>query len=392
MQFDVHALDSHQRLVRLLLEAPESAAVESLLRDRGLQLVSATARAGLKTPGQRFPLHLFAQELRALLVAGLSVIEALGVLLDKALPSAQREVLLRLDGALREGRRFSQALALQPECFSPLFIGMLRAAEGSSDLPEALGRYLDYEDRMGGVRQRIVSAAVYPSILVVVGGGVALFLMMYVVPRFAAIYQTTGQNLPLASRLLLDWGRFASAHAWPLALGVLTLVILAVGRIRHHWRAGTWIRVLALLPGAGSKLQVLELTRLYLTLGVLLRGGMPISAALSLAKEVLPVDRRAALVQAQSRIEEGVPVAEALQAAGLTVPVAQRLLQVGERSGQLGEMLIRAAEFHDNETARWIERFTKAFEPALMAAIGVVVGLIVVLLYLPIFDLAGAVQ
>jgi general secretion pathway protein F len=125
---------------------------------------------------------------------------------------------------------------------------------------------------------------------------------------------------------------------------------------------------------------------------MLLEGGIPIQHALQLAGPVLPAGRRAAVDAVRRRIEAGEPLSEALGAHGFGTPIALRLLRVGEQSGQLGTMLTRAAQFYESETTRWIERFTKVFEPVLMAAIGLVIGVIVILLYMPIFDLAGTLE
>ena len=396
MQYQARALDAQQQLVSLTLDAASDASARAQLQQQGLMPVSiAPLRAGMGTTGlrvTRFPLLLFAQELHALLVAGLSVIESLDVLIEKEAEAGTRGVLVRLAAALREGLRFSAALALQPEVFPALFIGILQAAEGTSDLPLALSRYLDYETRLGAVRQKVVSATIYPAILVLVGGGVAAFLLGYVVPRFATVYKGNGRPLPWASQLLIDWGDFASAHA----LEMILLAGLAIGSlawwVRRHLRQGTWWRMLGIIPGTRPKLEVLEVSRLYLTLGMLLQGGLPIASALGLARSVLPVSRHRAVDDAARRILEGEALSEAFVAHGLSTPVALRLLKVGERSGQLGAMLVRTAEFYEGETTRWIERFTKAFEPMLMAAIGIVIGLIVILLYMPIFDLAGSLQ
>ena len=393
MQFQVRALNAQQQLVSLVLDAADEASARLLLQQQGLTLVSlAQDRQALSIGSIRFPLLLFAQELHALLVAGLSVIESLDVLIDKEPADTTRSVLTRLAVALREGQRLSGALAQQPEVFPALFVGILQAAEGTSDLPLALSRYLDYETRLAMVRQKVVSAAIYPAILVCVGGAVAAFLLGYVVPRFATVYRGSGRPLPWASQLLLDWGGFAGAHAIELGVVLGLIVGIAVWRVRCHLRDGTWWRLLAIIPGTHPKLEVLEVSRLYLTLGMLLQGGLPIAPALHLARSVLPSARHAAVSEAARRIAEGEPLSQAFVATGLITPVALRLLKVGERSGQLGPMLVRTAEFYETETTRWIERFTKAFEPVLMAAIGLVIGLIVILLYMPIFDLAGSLQ
>lgn len=393
MQYLVRALDAQQQIQTLELEALDDADARAQALANRLTPLSVARRGGItRRADPRFPLLLFAQELLALLEAGLSVIETLDTLIEKDPQPARRAVLARLAQQLREGQRLSGALRQQPEIFPPLFVGVVQAAEGTSDLPRALSRYLDYEMRLQGVRHKVLSAAIYPAILLVVGAAVSLFLLGYVVPRFAAVYQGNGRDLPWASQLLMTWGEFAGRNSIYLVGGMLAVLALAAWWLRRNLASGGWWRALRVLPAAKPRLQVLELSRLYLTLGMLLEGGIPLHQALKLCTAVVGPDSRDALAAVRQRIESGEALSDALAAQGLSTPVALRLLRVGEQSGQLGQMLSRTANFYDEETARWIERFSKAFEPVLMAAIGLVIGLIVILLYMPIFDLAGSLQ
>lgn len=393
MQYVVRALDARQQIQTLELEALDDADARAQALANRLTPLSVARRGGItRRADPRFPLLLFAQELLALLEAGLSVIETLDTLIEKDPQPARRAVLARLAQQLREGQRLSGALRQQPEIFPPLFVGVVQAAEGTSDLPRALSRYLDYETRLQGVRHKVLSAAIYPAILLVVGAAVSLFLLGYVVPRFAAVYQGNGRDLPWASQMLMTWGEFAGRNSIYLVGGLLALLALAAWWLRRNLASGGWWRALRVLPAAKPRLEVLELSRLYLTLGMLLEGGIPLHQALKLCTAVVGPDSRDALQAVRQRIESGEALSDALAAQGLSTPVALRLLRVGEQSGQLGQMLSRTANFYDEETARWIERFSKAFEPVLMAAIGLVIGLIVILLYMPIFDLAGSLQ
>ena len=225
-----------------------------------------------------------------------------------------------------------------------------------------------------------------------VGSVVALFLMGYVVPRFATVYQGSGRPLPIASQWLLLWGQWVSDNRGVVFITLLTAIAVAGWSIRHVILKFGWMRLLQWLPGAAPRLRVLELSRLYLSMGMLIEGGISITRAMELARAVLPQASQADLSAAQSEVSQGNSLSMSLENHGLATPVALRLIRVGEQTGQLGTMLSRAAAFYDNETQRWIERFTKAFEPILMAAIGIVIGLIVILLYMPIFDLAGSLQ
>lgn len=393
MQYQVRALDSQQQIQTLLLEALDESDVRAQVLAQRLMPVSLAPRRRLRSgSGTAFRLLLFAQELQALLAAGLSVIESLDTLVEKDPLPARSAVLSRLAQHLREGQRLSAAMRLQPAVFPPLFVGVVQAAENTSDLPRALLRYIEYETRVESVRHQVVSAAIYPAILLVVGGGVSLFLLGYVVPRFASVYQSSGRDLPWASQLLMAWGQFAGEHAVWLFAAFVMAVSAAIWFVRQQIASGGWWRALRLLPGAKPRLEILELSRLYLTLGMLLEGGIAVQHALKLSGAVIDAQRQPALLAVRAAVESGEPLSIALERNGLSTTVALRLLRVGEQSGQLGHMLTRTAAFYEGETTRWIDRFTKGFEPVLMAAIGLVIGLIVILLYMPVFDLAGSLQ
>lgn len=397
MQFDVRALSPEHLMVRLRLDARDEADARSQVEARGLcpaaiAPVRASLAGGLRLPGRRhgrFSVSLFSQELLALLNAGLSLVECLEALQEKESNAASVAVLSHLLAGLREGKRFSRVLAEQTAIFPPLYVGIVQAAENTSDLPQALGRYVDYQQRIDSVRNKLVSAAIYPMILLAVGGAVSAFLIGYVVPRFAEVYQGAGRTLPWLSQLLLGWGQFAGRHGTVLMpAALLSLLALGFGARRLLARRGIG-SLLARLPGVGQCVRIVGLSRLYLTLGMLLEGGIHIVAAIDTAQAMAAADLRASLGAARQAIQSGITLSAAFEAQGLTTPISLRMLRVGERSGELGSMLTQSANFYDGEISRWIERFMRMFEPLLMTGIGLIVGTIVVLLYMPIFDLAG---
>jgi general secretion pathway protein F len=398
MQFAVRTLAPDMSISNLVVDAADALDARRQVEARGL-FVSAVEPArssplalfgGLRrTGGARLSLVLFSQELLALLNAGLGIVEGLEALLEKEASPGARGVLERLLGGLREGKRFSSVLAAQPDLFPPLYVGIVRAAEGTSDLPRALSRYIDYQQRIDLVRAKIVSASIYPVILLLVGGGVSAFLIGYVVPKFAEVYQGAGRSLPWMSQLLLDWGQFAARHGSAILMTALLAIVGAVAGVRHLLRSGGINRLLVRLPGIGERARIYELSRLYLTLGMLTEGGITIVGAIETVQPMVSGSVRKGLLQARAAIESGQPLSDAFEANGLTTPISLRMLRVGERTGDMGPMLTQSAAFYDGEITRWIDRFTRTFEPLLMAAIGLVVGAIVVLLYMPIFDLAG---
>ncbi|MGZ3238449.1 MAG: type II secretion system F family protein [Burkholderiaceae bacterium] len=397
MQYDIRTLTADNLMSRLTIDAVDEADARRQIEARGLFAAAINPVSGSllgalhsqkKTGG--LSLVLFSQELLALLNAGLSIVEALEALLEKEANDGTRLILTRLLTGLREGKRFSVVLAEQPDLFPVLYIGIVKAAEGTSDLPRSLTRFIDYQQRIDAVRSKIVSAAIYPMILLLVGGGVSFFLIGYVVPRFAEVYQGAGRNLPWLSQVMLNWGQFAGAHTSMLISGFVAALALIFISLRKLAATGGLARLFAKLPGIGERVKVYELSRLYLTMGMLLEGGITIVNAMDTVHGMVSANIKSNLQKAKKSVESGVPLSTAFEANNLTTPISLRMLRVGERSGEMGSMLTQSAAFYDGEISRWIDRFTRTFEPLLMAGIGLVVGAIVVLLYMPIFDLAGS--
>jgi general secretion pathway protein F len=391
MQYEVRALRGNT-LERLEVEASSLEEASRIVAAQKLVLVEATpkrtARSSLRR--NRFDLMLFSQELLELLDAGLAVVEAIDALATRN--GQDSSVHTALLSRLRQGLSFSTALGQLPDYFPPLYVGLIRAAEKTSDLQGALGRFIEYRGRFDTLKSRITSALIYPAILISVGGVVTLFLLGFVVPRFATVYRGTGRELPLLSQWLMNWGGFAADHS--LAVGATAAAtLLAIGTwVVLAIRSGRIEGALSTIPALRERIATFRIGRLFLTVGTLLNGGMPIIAALALAEGVVPATMRAQLQSACDELKRGEAISVALERHALTTPVAARLLRVGEGTGKMGDLMIRAARYHDNELARWLERFTKLFEPLLMAAIGLLIGTIVVLLYMPVFDLASGFQ
>ena len=397
MQFEVRTISGDNVVSRLTVDARDEADARAQVEGRGLIAAAVRpasdalsgARSKQRARAPRLDLILFSQELLALLTAGLSIVESLEALLEKDAQPTTRAVLTRLLAGLREGKRFSGVLAEQPLVFSLLYIGVVRTAEGTSDLPRSLVRFIEYQQRVATVRNKVVSAAIYPAILLLVGGAVTAFLIGFVVPRFAEVYQGTGRSLPWLSQQMLDWGQFFAQHTVSVLAALAALLAGAVAGVRQVLQTVGVAGLLSKIPGVGERIRIFELSRLYLTLGMLIEGGITIVAAMDIVHGIVSPRVRGSLRASKTLIEAGTPLSQAFEVNHLTTPISLRMLRVGERTGEMGPLLIQSATFYDGEISRWIDRFTRTFEPLLMAAIGLVVGLIVVMLYLPIFDLAG---
>jgi len=242
------------------------------------------------------------------------------------------------------------------------------------------------------VKKHLISASIYPAILLIVGGLVCLFLLGYVVPRFSKIYEDIGGNLPWLTKMLIAWGSFVEARGGLLLAALVGGIAALIFWVRRPSSKQFMSRQVMRIPAVGERVRVYQLTRFYRTVGMLLAGGTPVTQAMTMVSGLLDQELRQRLAAATRSIREGQPLSASLDTQSLTTPVSLRMLRVGERTGMMGDMMERAAGFHEEELARWVERSTRVFEPLLMAVIGVVIGGIVVLMYFPIFELAGSVH
>lgn len=393
MRYEVKAFMEGAGVTTLTFEALDEREVIGQVKAQGYAVLAVKPKqASSKWGGGQFSLVLFSQELYALLEAGLTQVEAFETMAEKETRTENRKMLVEIIAKLREGHSLSTALQQFSSVFPALYVSTIRASEKTGDLSESLSRYIAYQSQMDLVRKKIVSASIYPVLLIGVGSLVTLFLMLYVVPKFSKIYEDIGTDLPFFSKLLMNWGHLLDTHKALVFAGLVGFLITVVYVVSQPAFQQWMMRWLWRIPAVGERIRVYQLARFYRTLGMLLRGGIPVVSALEMVSGLLQPILRGQLVQASNSIREGKPISHAMEQFGLTTPVALRLLRVGERTGGMGEMTERIANFYDDEMARWVDWFTRLFEPLLMAFIGLIIGGIVIMMYFPIFELAGSIQ
>jgi general secretion pathway protein F len=335
----------------------------------------------------------FSQDISLMLKSGLTLLDSLKTLRERAEPRKGR-TLDRLMRLLREGDSLSVAMNA---CggFKPGLLACVRSSELTGDLSESLHRYAQNAARLRKMRSQMASALVYPVLLISVATLVVLFLLMYVVPRFAAILEGSGHDLPAMSRLLIAVGR--GLGAVPLAGWVAMAALAAFGiwRVVAAAREG---RLEALLsewathvPGIRELVLTFSHAQLARSAGMLVASGVPVLKALAMCRELLLAQDRVRLDRALASASSGAPLASALHDHGLIDTLGLRVLRVSEQTGQIHAALDRLADIHDQDVERALERAGRLIEPILMLGIGLVVGGIVVLMYLPIFQLAASV-
>ncbi|GAB1847307.1 type II secretion system F family protein [Achromobacter xylosoxidans] len=338
-----------------------------------------------------FSLTLFLQELSTLLEAGLVLTEALEALRDKS--DANQAVHHIIDGlvaTMYDGRSLSQALERYPDVFPSLLVATVACAEGGGQLHVVLKRYQEYEAKLEVIRKRVISALIYPAVVVSVGICVLLFMAFFIVPRFAAVFETVSPRTGSVEAMLW-WSTLLQENGMAVfaaLVGLVACVVIGVRSVAFRQALG---RLLRKVPKVREITKLFALTRFFRTVGLLVSGGTPVILALRLSRGVLPVHMHPQLAAAISELEAGLPIATVLHGHGLTTPVAERLLRVGEQSGNLGSMCEYAAQFHDGTLDRAVEWLSKVCEPVLMLVVGATVGAALIMLYMPIFGLADSI-
>ncbi len=393
MRFRVKAVDTIHGVSVTTIEAPNEIDARRQLSERGLQTISIARDLKINfSSGKKFPVVSFSQELVALLDAGLTLVEAIDTLTEKETNIAMRRSLDQIRAKLFEGRTLSYALEDIPAAFPPLYVATIRASEKTGAIREAIMRFVTYQLQVDILRKKVVSASIYPAVLCLAGLAVTVFLLGFVVPRFSGIYEDLGTGIPASSRALMRWGQFLQEHGSAvLIVTVISLAAAARAVTRKSFRAAI-ANALARIPVIGQQVFTYQLARFYRTVGMLLRGGTPATAAFRMSHQLLNEALRPNLDRAIQDIAEGKSFTKSLEQNNLTTAVASRMLRVGEQSGNMGEMMERISAFYDDELERSVDILTRLIEPVLMLVIGLVIGFIVVLMYFPIFELAGSIQ
>jgi general secretion pathway protein F len=400
VKYVLRVFDTNGSVQTLRIDSETPTAATALARSRGLRVVSVRADGGrrrqranrLGIPGARFNVELFARELAALLDAGVGVVDALRTLGGNERRETSAQVYRDLLRQLEEGQSLSAALEHASHIFPLVLVACVKASEQTGGLADSLTRYSRNSATLHELRARVVSAAIYPTVLLFVGAAVVLFLLGFVVPRFASLLEHSGRELPLLSRMLMAWGGMVHAHGSGLSVGVAVLAVATGFALRRRF-VRNWIadRMLA-LPGIGQHFRVFRQSQFYRTTAMLVDGGIPAVKAFDLARGLVGRADQTALAGALQQVRNGAKVSDAFQEAGLANAIAYRLLTVAEKTGGLGPVLDRIAAFQEAQVSRTIDLISRLIEPAMMIFIGVVIGGIVVLMYMPIFEIASSIQ
>lgn len=401
-KFRVSLVDARGRISSETIDAPHPEAAGAMLASRGtviecMQLGISEPQSlpqrllNFTRPNTKFDTVSFSLDMATLLEAGVSVKEAIGVLHRKETQSGHLRTLGEVAAAISHGQPLSVALK-QCGAFSELLIATVAASEQTGDLATGLSRYARHQQSLQQVRDRVVGACVYPLLLMVVGSLVVALLLGVVVPRFATLIDSTGKELPLLSKVLMGWGAFVDQNPW-VGLFLFGFIMFMVVFVYSQLKNPQTLRsLLRRIPGVAKVMREFQHLQMYRTTAILTARGISIHKALGYSSEYLDSQDRQRLQSAQQAMVNGISVSEALGQSGLCDAVATSMINVAERTGSMPEMLDRIADFYERTLQRNIDIVSRLIEPILMIIFGIVIGGIVVLMYLPIFDLASSIS
>ncbi len=334
----------------------------------------------------------FTQQLATLLGAGQPLDRALQILLDLPDSPEARRVIERVRDAVRGGTPLSQALEQEEGVFSRLYVNMVRAGEAGGSLHDTLKRLAEYLERSKALRESVINALIYPSILVLMVFGALLLLLGYVVPQFLPLFEDMDVEMPLLTQVVMALGNFVSGYWWLLLAGLVAGFMLLRRRLADpQTRRGfdAWVLRRGLVGGLVARLETARLAR---TLGTLVHNGVPLLTALSIARNVMGNLALSDAVEAASaEVKTGGGLAQALGRSKLFPRLALQMVAVGEESGDLDTMLTKVADTFDQEVKNTVERLLAALVPAVTVFMAAAVALIMMAILIPIFSLTNAV-
>jgi general secretion pathway protein F len=393
--FSYKAVSPQGRLTEGRLEGSDQRAIVERIQGMGLIPVSieeAVAKSGPRSViFQRITqkdMLFFTEELATLVKAGLPLDRSLSITAELTSKPALRSVIQDVLTQIKGGKSLAEALAAHPKQFSRLYVNMVRAGEAGGILEAILGRLAEFQRDADEMRSYLISALIYPALLMSVGIGSIAVLMFFVIPRFATIFHDLGAPIPLSTQVLLtlsDW----TLRYWPIAVITIAGVVFLV-RYRLHTPAGrrqydVWkLRV----PLLGPTALKVEIGRFARTLGTLVASSVPLIAAVRIVQEIAG---NQVVSEAISKIADGAKrglgVARPMREAGVFPSLAIHLVEVGEETGRMDAMLLQLADIYDKDVRTSVKSLTSVFEPAIILVMGVIVGTVVLSMLMAIFSI-----
>ncbi len=386
-QFSYKAVSATGQMLEGQMEARDQAAVVERLHATGslpvrVEPVRAGAPGGLlaqlwrpaRSVSQK-EVGVVTQELATLVRAGLPLDRALEIMIGIAENERVERVLASIQEDVRGGSALAAALEAQGGAFSRLYISMIRAGEAGGALDTVLDRLAEYLERAKALKDSVLSALIYPTILLLVAVASVVLLLVKVIPSFAQMFKDMGAALPLPTQIVMAAGELLTGYWWALLLAVAAVVIIMRRQLSHPAKRRRWDRRLLRWPLVGDLVAKVEVARFSRTLGTLVGNGVPLLTALSIVRETLGNQiMMEEVATAAEGLKSGRGLAEPLAAAGVFPPLAVHMIRVGEETGRLEEMLLQVANTYDREVQTAVKRLLAILEPVLILGLAVIIA------------------
>jgi type IV pilus assembly protein PilC len=373
----------------------------AVLRQKQILVTSIKPQAKqitIKLPGfggkvKEREIVIFTRQLATMIDAGLPLVQCLDILSRQALNKHFGAVIGKIKTDVESGNSFADALRKHPAVFTEFFTNMVEAGEAGGILDTILGRLAVYMEKAQALKSRVKSAMIYPCAIISIAVLVIVFLMIYVIPVFAEMFESFGGTLPAPTRLIMDLSAMTRAYIG-YAIPIVAIAIYLFKRFYRTERGKRLVDSLLLkAPVFGPLIQKVAVAKFTRTLGTLVSSGVPIIDGLQItARTAGNKVVEDAVLTIISSIKEGQTIAEPLGKQAIFPPMVVQMIEVGENSGALDTMLNKIADFYDEEVDTAVAGLTSLMEPALMVFLGITIGFVVVAMYLPIFKMAGAIE
>lgn len=388
-------------------DAENARALRALLRKEGIFLTEVTAeRAAAGSVGvggtaknlklkqlltgriKAVDIAVLTRQLATLLGAGIPLVEALIALIDQVDHDRLKTIVTQVKDRVNEGSTLADALAEHPRAFSPLYVNMVRSGEHSGALDVVLVRLADFTEAQARLRSKVMGTMLYPAIMMLVGFGIVSILMTVVIPKISQMFTDMGATLPLMTRILIGSADFVQERWW-LVLGLLAVGLFAFLRWKRteNGRA-KWDAILLKVPVMGPLIRMLAIARFSRTLSTLLQSGVPLLTSMNIVKALVTNTVLSEVIEkARESIREGESIAGPLRRSGEFPPLVYHMIAIGERSGQLEEMLANVANAYDSQVDTRISALTSLLEPIMIVAMGAVIAFMVFSVLMPILQM-----
>jgi type IV pilus assembly protein PilC len=385
------------------VEADDRMTVVAQLRAKGVVATAVrerTARGGMmagwrtrRRKAKDKDLAIYTRQFSTMIDAGLPIVQCLSILSEQSESKVLRQVT---DGIARDvegGSTLADAFRKHPRTFNDLFVNMLQAGEAAGILDTVLQRLATYIEKAASLKRKVKSAMVYPTTIISVAVLVIIFMMTFVIPTFATMFEQLGAELPLPTKIVLAMSNFTQRYVL-LILAALIGLVFALRAVYRTDRGSQVIdRLMLKIPVAGTLIRKVAVARFTRTLGTLVSAGVPILEGLRItARSAGNRVVEGAVMQAREAVTAGRPLSEPLRTAPVFPPMVTHMISVGESTGSLDQMLSKIADFYDDEVDSAVSALMSLLEPVMIVFLGVIIGGLVVALYLPIFKIVTLIK